>query len=193
MFYRRSLRTFRQSHPRIEITVHTGVSARILEMVRVGIADVGLVTAEVSDRQMVATPLVDHETVVVVPPLHPLAGAEAIRIESLAHYPLILMEVGTNLRTYVDRLFNASGVAQQVTMELDNVEAIKRMIEAELGISLLPRVSIRAEVETGRLAALKMEDAPRSQRRITLVHRRDKYLSVSLRAFLKLLKAEIGI
>ena len=182
------LRRFRESHPCVEIAVHTGVSARILGMVRANEADVGLVTGEVHDRVLTATALADYETVVVVPPSHPLAARSSISASELAGSPLILMETGTNLRTYVDGLLNAAGVEEQVTMELDNVEAIKRMIEAELGLSMLPEVSVSAEVAAGRLVALKLTGVPHARRRIRLVHRRDKYLSTALRAFMHLLE-----
>jgi DNA-binding transcriptional LysR family regulator len=170
------LRCFRQQYPRVEIAVHTGISAQVLEMVRANEVDIGLVTAEVSDPLLTT----------VVPSGHPLAGRTEVGAAELADNPLILMESGTNLRTYVDRLLSAAGVQEQVTMELDNVEAIKRMIEAGLGISLLPEVAVRAEVASGRLVALKLADVPKSNRRIRLVYRRDKYLTVALRAFVEL-------
>ena len=59
----------------------------------------------------------------------------------LAGQPLILMNVGTSLRAYVDLILSAAGITgleKQVVLELDSVEAIKRMVEAELGLSLLP-------------------------------------------------------
>ncbi|MBC8101195.1 MAG: LysR family transcriptional regulator [Cytophagales bacterium] len=203
------LRRFRETlggGERIEIAIHTGVSARILDMVRGGNADIGLVTGEGDAAeaaiQAAATPrdplldvriLADYETCVVVPTLHPLAERKRVTVAQIAPYSMILMESGTNLRTYVDRLLSTAGVPKQITMELDNVEAIKRMIEADLGISILPQVAVRAEVEEGRLAALTLSDSPRrAHRRIALVYRRDKYLSAPLKAFMALLEREVG-
>ena len=181
------LRQFRQAHPRVEIAIQTGVSAQILELVRAGEADVGLVTGEIQDPLLMTIFLADYETRVVVPVGHPLARLTTVRASQLEGSPLILMESGTNLRAYVDRLLNEAGVEEQVALELDNVEAIKRMIEAELGISLLPEVAVRREVTTGRLVALKLADVPRARRQIALVHRRDKYISVALKAFMELM------
>jgi DNA-binding transcriptional LysR family regulator len=160
-------------------------------MVRANEADVGLITTggdDAPDPLLVAETLAEYETRAVVPPNHPLAGRGSVAAGELAGSPLILMEAGTNLRTYADRLLSAAGVAEQATMELDNVEAIKRMIEAGLGVSLLPEVSVRAEVEAGRLDALTLGDVPRTaHRRVALVRRRDKYLPAALRAFVALL------
>ena len=190
------LRIFRQNHSSaVEMVVHTGVSSRVLEMVREGSVDVGLVTGtpadESTDPALTVTILADYETCVVVPPHHPLAAQKTVGAADLSGSPLILMEAGTSLRTYVDHLLSAAGVEEQVALELDNVEAIKRMIMAGLGVSLLPEVSVRTEVEAGHLAALPLVGVPRAHRGIALTHRRDKYLPAALRAFIALLHQEI--
>lgn len=223
------LRRFREAHPGVELSVHTGVSAQVVEMVVANAVDVGIVTGVREQAGLTVLPLAEQATGVVVYPGHPLAeegnwetgklgneegigklgnqemnttgnhpisqfpnslisSSRAVRAEELAGSPLILMEEGTNLRTYVDRLLSAAGVEERVTMELDNVEAIKKMIEARLGISLLPLVSVQAEVEAGRLVALPLADVPGAHRRLAAIHRQDKYLSSTLKAFLSLLK-----
>jgi len=203
------LRRFRDTYSgaeRVEVSIHTGVSARILDMVREGTADIGLVTGGGDDAEAAeaaqAVPrdpalevraLADYATCVVTPPRHPLANRGRVSAAQIAPYPLILMEPGTNLRTYVDRLLSAAGVRQRVTLELDNVEAIKRMVEAELGISILPEVAVRSEVDAGRVAALTLIDTPRrTHRRIALVYRRDKYRTTAMREFLELLERELA-
>ena len=184
------LRKFREDSPGIDISVHTGSSAQVAEMVTGGSVDLGVVTGFRHQPGLVELPLADYATGVVVFPEHPLAanGSKTVKAADLAGCPLILMEEGTNLRTYVDRLLSAAGVAERVTMELDNVEAIKKMIEARLGISLLPLVTVATEVENGRLCALALADVPKAQRRITAIYRHDKYLSSALKAFLSVLQ-----
>jgi len=183
------LRHFRAAHPGVELSVHTGISARVVAMVRSNVVDVGIVTGLQHEDGLVRIPLAEYATVVVVYPEHPLArNAGPIATTDLQGSPLILMEEGTNLRSYVDRLLSAAGVEEQVTMELDNVEAIKKMIEAGLGISLLPLISVMSEVETGRLVVLPLIDVPSAQRRIAAIHRQDKYMGTALKAFLALLR-----
>ncbi len=152
-------------------------------MVRANEADVGLVTGDVHDRVLAATALADYETCVVVPPAHPAGrapvgaaepGRQPAHPDGGRHQPADLRGPPALGR----RRRGAGG-----PWSLDSVEAIKRMIEADLGISLLPEVSVRAEVASGRLHALTLADVPRAHRR--MVHRRDKYLSATLRAFLQ--------
>jgi DNA-binding transcriptional LysR family regulator len=193
------LRRFRETYPGVELSVHTGVSAQVVEMVVANAVDVGVVTGFREQSGLVEIPLADYATGVVVYPGHPLAQRaghfdttpQGVSAEELAGSPLILMEEGTNLRTYVDRLLSAAGVEERVTMELDNVEAIKKMIEARLGISLLPLISVQAEVAAGRLVALPLADVPGAHRRIVAIHRHDKYLSAALKAFLALMKSSL--
>lgn len=188
------LRRFRETHPGVELSIHTGVSAQIAELVQAGSVDLGLVTGSHAHADLVATPLAEYETGVVVYPEHPLAqssprGGEAAGVcaADLAGSPLILMEQGTNLRSYVDRLLSAAGMEEQVSLELDNVEAIKKMIEAGLGISLLPLFSVQAEVDAGRLVALPLAGVPGAHRGLSVLYRKDKYLSAAIRAFQDLL------
>lgn len=187
----RYLRRFREEWPGVELSVHTGPSAQVGEMVAAGTVDVGVVTGYREQIGMVEIPLSDYATGVVVYPEHPMAaaGARPVMAAELSGSPLILMEEGTNLRTYVDRLLSAAGVQERVTMELDNVEAIKKMIEARLGISLLPLVTVETEVAANRLVALPLADVPNAQRRIAAIYRQDKYLTAALKAFLALLRS----
>jgi DNA-binding transcriptional LysR family regulator len=187
------LSQFRELHPGVELAVHTGPSAQVVEMVIANEVDVGIVAGYAAQDGLIGTPLTEYLTVVVVFPGHPLALGDAaapIHTADLAGNPLILMEEGTNLRRYVDRLLSAAGVEERVrvTMELDNVEAIKKMIEAGLGISLLPLISVQSEVASGSLVALQLADVPNAQRRISAIHRRDKYLTVAVKAFLVLMR-----
>src|SRR5579871_786488 len=186
------LRRFREVYPGVELSVHTGVSAQIEEMVLQNAVDVGLMTGFREHPGLVGVGVTEYQTTVVVYPGHPLARkkeGEGVTASELTGSPLILMEEGTNLRTYIDRLLSAAGVEERVTMELDNVEAIKKMIEAQLGISLLPMVSVEAEVAACRLVALPLADVPNAHRPITAVYRHDKYLSVALKGFLDLVRS----
>lgn len=186
------LRRFRELFPDLELRVHTGTSSHIEEMVLAGSIDVGIVTGLRGRSGLVELHLGQYETVVVVYPDHPLAHRPKqgfVQIGEVAAYPLILMEEGTNLRTYVDGLLAEEREGVKVTMELDSVEAIKKMIEARLGISLLPRVSVEFEVQNSRLIALPLENIQKTERQIVAIYRHNKYLTPPTQTFLELLKA----
>ena len=159
-------------------------------MALAGTIDLGLVTGDVDNTLLQEIDLGEYVTCVVVHPDHPLAAKASISAAELAGSQLILMEAGTNLRAHVDRLLSEVGVEEQVALELDNVEAIKRMIEVGLGISMLPEVAIRDEVKSGRLAAIELTEMPASKRRIRIVLRRDRFQSAAVKEFIQLLIEE---
>lgn len=183
------LREFRCAHPGIELALRTGLSAQIRELVRTGLADVGLVTTEGEPLLAEVGPLEVHrlgryETALVVPPGHPLAQNPSATPADLAGESLLAMEPGTNLRAFVDRLLTLGGVSARITMELDSVEAIKRMVEAGMGVALLPRIAAQSEAEAGRLVALPLSGVALADREILLLWRKDHSKNSILRAFL---------
>jgi DNA-binding transcriptional LysR family regulator len=188
----RVISEFRSCYPRIELTVSTGASSRILRLVEENEVDLGLVASELVPSPLVEVPLCDYRTVAIVPSHHHLAGVSDLPIERLACEPLILMKQGTYLRRHVDRLLQSAGVRAKTVMELDNVEVLKKMVETGLGVSLVPEVAVREEVAAGRVAALRLEQAAEPQRQVTLVYRGDRYLTASIRALMELIKAQVG-
>ncbi|WP_395137699.1 LysR substrate-binding domain-containing protein [Armatimonas sp.] len=189
------LTRFRQEYPGIELSLRTGLSARVRELVLSGVVDVGLVTTEgepvESEGALQSESLGVYETVLTVPPGHALAARASATVAELAGEPLLAMTEGTNLRTYAEHVLADAGVAASVTMELDSVEAIKRMVEAGLGISLLPRVAVASEVAAGRLVALTLTGVPLPERHIVLLRRRDKHVTVPLLAFIGLATSRV--
>ncbi len=190
------LTRFRQAHPGIELSLRTGLSARVRELVQSGAVDIGLATTEGEPTQLEGALLSEslgaYETVLTVPPGHALAVQPSATVSELAGEPLLAMAEGTNLRTYAEHVLADAGVAASVTMELDSVEAIKRMVEAGLGISLLPRVAVASEVAAGRLVALTLTGVPLPERHIVLLRRRDKHVTVPLLAFIALATSRVG-
>lgn len=184
------LTQFRQEHPGIELSLRTGLSARVRELVLSGVVDIGLVTTEgepvEQEGVLISESLGVYETVLAVPLGHKLATQATATVTELTGEPLLAMTAGTNLRTYAEHILADAGVAASVTMELDSVEAIKRMVEAGLGVSLLPRVAIAAEVAAGRLVALTLTGIPLPERHIVVLRRRDKHASASLVGFMRL-------
>lgn len=186
------LSAFRRDHPHVEIRVHTGPSALIAERVRANDVDAGIVTGLPPQAGLVSMALARQETGLVVYPGHPLAErGSSVELRELDGAELILMERGATFRAHVDSLLAQAGVDGRAALELDNVESIKKMIEARLGISLLPLASVQQEADDGRLAPLSLAGAAGAFRAVEFIHRPDKFLSASLRAFLRLAEAEL--
>jgi DNA-binding transcriptional LysR family regulator len=183
-----ALAAFRQAYPRVQLLVQTGTSREVTEWVAAGRADVGIVTTVYERDDLEHASLFRDEILFVVRGGHPLAASPGFeRAEALAALvaePFILFPPGTGFRAYVEQWFAARGVAPRVTMELDSVEAVKALAEAGLGAAAVPRVALREELASGRLAPVLLPEEPPLYREVSRVLRRDKYVSRPLAALL---------
>jgi len=142
---------------------------------------VHFVTAELDHGPIVAqgvVPVLDDDFVAVGPRDAATAAARA-SARWLAARPLVLFEPGANTRRLIDEWFARAGVRARPVMELGNVEAIKELVAAGLGWSVLPALSVRTPSRRRQLAVLPL--APRLQRQLAWVLRRDKPLNRALR------------
>src|SRR5512145_3069755 len=170
-----ALRRFRTRHPETEVVVVTGNAAEITRAIVANTLDVGIVSLPVRDRELAVTPFFHDELVAIAPPAPTLAG-----------YPLILFEGGATLRRVIDGWFHRAGVAPRSPMELGNTEAIKKLVEAGLGLSVTSWFSVKREVRAGSLTAMRL--MPALERQVGLVRRRDKPRTPALDAFVAALE-----
>jgi DNA-binding transcriptional LysR family regulator len=151
------LETFRQQYPGIEMAIKTGRSSEVLQMVlseqiQVGIAR-GLVHPEV-----VTTHLYDEQVVLVTHPEHRFVRTGTASIYEVATEPLILYDKESTYFLLIDRVCREAGIVPNIQMDLDSIEATKRMIERGLGISFLPLNSLHRELAMGALARVQLQE-----------------------------------
>jgi DNA-binding transcriptional LysR family regulator len=166
------LSRFRGEYPNIQVVVRTGHSEEILDMVLREQVELGLVR-ELRHPDIVATPLYEDELVLVVEPSHPFASARRIRVADFASEHLILFDHTSTYHELTSTLFREAGVVPRGVMELDTIDAAKKMVEQGLGVALLPYTAVASEVAAGRLASAKLADAKAIRRRVVAVRRRD--------------------
>jgi DNA-binding transcriptional LysR family regulator len=166
------LKLFAQSHPRVAVSVRTGHSEEMLDLVLREQVDVGLVRA-LHHRDIVSTPLYEDRLVLVVDPAHSFADKGRIRLREIAGEQLILFDRTSSYHELTNALFRTAGIAPTGVMELDNIDAAKKMVEQGFGVALLPHTSVTDELESGRLAEVAIRDAQPVRRQIVAVRRRD--------------------
>jgi len=187
-----ALRRFRVRYPETEVVIVTGNAAEITRAIVANELDVGIVSLPVRDRELAVTPFFRDELVAIAGPewgrVKARPGGRAatrapksIDAPALADYPLILFEAGATLRRVIDGWFHRAGVAPRSPMELGNTEAIKKLVEAGLGLSVTSWFSVQAEVRQRVLRAIRL--TPPLERQIGLVRRRDKPKTPALDAF----------
>jgi len=156
-----------------------------------GEVDFGVVALPARRPQLEIVPLADDELVMVAPPGHPAVRRARCPLSVLDGLPFVGFDRDIPTRRLVDRLLRRHGARVSYVMELDNVETIKRSVEAGLGLSLLPAPALAAEIRARTLVARRPLEGP-FHRAIGVIYRRGRERSAAGRAFLSLLTAELG-
>ena len=166
------LERFHAAHPRVQLSVRTGHSEEVLEMVVRRQVQIGLVRA-LRHPDVAVVPLYEDELVLVTDPQHAFAARGEIALEAIAGERLILFDRASSYHDLTSAFLGEAGVIPSGLMELDNIDASKKMVAQGLGVALLPRTAVAEELATGRLAPIRILDAPPLRRRIVALHRRE--------------------
>ena len=151
------LDTFHGSHPGIDVAIKTGRSSEVLRMLLADEVQVGLARTIVHP-EIEARHLYDEHVVLVTHPSHPFAKAGEASIYDVANEPLILYDRESSYFVLINRVVREAGIVPNVKMDLDSIDATKRMIERGLGISFLPRNSMHQELELGTLSTMPIKE-----------------------------------
>ena len=153
------LKDLSEAHPAAEVSVMTGTSDALVKQILAGELDVAFVSLPVKARHVETEQLSSDQLVAIFSPRHPLAGQRVVSAFTLAGERLILGERGGNTRRLIDEFFADSGLKPTVAMELSRQAAIKKMVEADMGVGIVPLRSVLEEVEQGRLVRSWIEGA----------------------------------
>ncbi len=153
------LKELRKQHPAAEIAVTSGTSEVLVDQILAGEVDVAFVSLPVDERGIKTERLSDDQLVAIASPRHRLAKQRTISAYTLAGERLILGERGGNTRRLIDQFFAQAGATLHVAMELSRQQAIKRMVEEDMGVGIVPLQSVKDEVEKGKLIRWWIEGA----------------------------------
>jgi DNA-binding transcriptional LysR family regulator len=169
------LARFSAAHPGVRLAVKTGTSEEILDMVLHDQVQLGIIRA-LANPEVETIPLYTDTLVLIAGPGHRLArsspGRQA-RMADLAGEVLVLFGRSSSYVEFTTATFRQAGVLPGSVLELDNIEAAKKMVERGLGVSLVPTSTVAGELAAGTLARIELVDAAPARRQIVAVRRRD--------------------
>ena len=177
---------FLRDYPKANVHLQYQHPRRVYELVETDQVDLGLVSYPRSSRTIKATTWREEPMVLVCAPGNRLAHRELVALEDLHGLDVIGFDADLEIRNEIDRVLSAKGVEVRVTMEFDNTETIKRAVEIDAGISLLPEPTVDREVAAGALVARPIAGID-LKRPIGIVQRRGKELGKTARRFMQLL------
>ena len=153
------LKELRKQHPAAEISVTSGTSEVLVDQILAGEVDVAFVSLPVDVRGIKTERLSEDQLVAIASPRHKLAKQRTVSAYTLAGERLILGERGGNTRRLIDQFFAQAGVTLHVAMELSRQQAIRRMVEEDMGVGIVPLQSVKEDVEKGKLIRWWIEGA----------------------------------
>jgi DNA-binding transcriptional LysR family regulator len=183
------LRALRNKFPSLDIVVSTGNTPDILKSVDDNMIDVGLITLPAPGRMFDVQPVLDDEFVAITA-RGAVALPEKVTPSDLAKLPVVLYEPGANTRQLIDQWAMRAGIALKPVMELGSVEAIKELVGAGLGCSIVPALSLPTAGARRRTIVRPLY--PRLSRKLAIVMRRDKPLQRGLREVVTAIKEFAG-
>lgn len=184
-----SFRRFRDQFPQIEIFVEIDATRPLTERVLDGRLEMAVVTLPWKDRRLSTVSMFDDVLIPVARAGHPLVDKKLVSPTELSREPMIAYHSGSVTRRLLDDLFRTWGTTPPIVLEIDSPAAILRLVEAGIGVSFVPELSARGELEEGRLRRLNTRPG-KLVRRIGIVTRRGAAFSPAATRFLRLLETD---
>ncbi|MEP6570564.1 MAG: LysR family transcriptional regulator [Acidobacteriota bacterium] len=185
------LKEVRKQHSGAEITVGSGTSEALVRQILGGELDVAFVSLPVEARGINTERLSQDQLVAVASPRHRLARQRTVSAYTLAGEKLILGERGGNTRRLIDQFFAQAGVTLHVSMELSRQAAIRRMVEEDMGVGIVPLQTVSDAVDKGRLIRWWIEGAQINWE-LGLARLTGGYESPILQTFIKLARSHFA-
>jgi DNA-binding transcriptional LysR family regulator len=170
-----AMRGFMAENPGVDISLIVGNTEEMAAALHAGELDFAVVEGEISDNAVSAATWRQDELAIVVPPKHRFASRRRMRIAELENERWILREKGSGTRSTLENLLAQEGIHISDVREIGHTEAIKRAVEAGMGISCLSVLAVSRETKAGTLAAIKLN--PPLNRRFTLLQFKNRYMS----------------
>jgi len=183
----RYVQEFMSRHPKANVRLEYLHPDRVLESVEQGQADIGIVSYPRSTRTLEAEPWREEPMVLVCAPGNPFAGRVQVGLGELHGQRMVAFDSELVIRHELDRALAAAAAEPAVVMEFDNIETIKRAVEIDAGIALLPEPTVGRELAAGTLSAVRLE-GDELIRPLGIIHARGKPLPPTAERFVELLR-----
>jgi len=181
------VKRFMVVHPDVNVHIEYLSAGAIYELVLSGEVDIGLVAVPRRDKRLDVHEFEDEPLVLVCSPKHPLARESAVDIHRLQFERFIAFEKDVPTRAWIDGILERYSTVVRPVMEFDNIETVKRAVEIDSGISILPSTAVHQEVGNGTIKAIDFSNE-NFVRPTGIIVRKGKILTRAGRYLIELLR-----
>lgn len=181
------IKKFLKDYPTVHVHVEYRRANQVYDEVLGNVVDLGLVAYPNRDPKLETIPLRKDPLVMICHPQHPLAKSKNIKLKALAGQKFIGFEPDIPTRKAIDKVLRDKEVVVKVVMEFDNIETVKRAVEIDAGVAIVPQSTVTQEVSKQTLAQVQIEDADLF-RPLAAIYKKNKVLSPAMKQFLAVVK-----
>ena len=182
------LKKFLKAYPTVNVHVEYRRSNQVDDDVLGNVVDLGLVAYPLKDSKLEVVPLRKDMMVLICHPQHPLAKSKSVALKAISGQKFIGFEPDIPTRRAIDKILKENEIHVQHVMEFDNIETVKRAVEIDAGIAIVPHGTITQEIAKQTLVEIKIEDEE-FYRPLAAIHKKNKVLSPAMKQFLTVLKS----
>ncbi|QKY69999.1 LysR family transcriptional regulator [Lentibacillus sp. CBA3610] len=176
-----AISTFKQSYPNVDLSVFGLRTGDIKKGLLENGLDLGISFLPVEDEELASIPLYTEELSLAVPVGHPLAQ-EKVELETLEHFPTVLLPENYFLRQLIDSYCAKLGISLHPTLEMTMLESLTQMVSEGIGVTILPAPYLDF-LNNSHIVKVRLVN-PVLERKIGFVYRKDKYMCATTRAFI---------
>ena len=180
------LKEYRRLYPDVDVSLKFGSCADFRHYLSENLIDVAFsLGVKIDSDEFISDIELPEPMLILAYPGHPLIGKESILPIDIENESLILTETGCSYRAAFERILKDAGIKPKITLETGSVQAIKQFTMSGLGITLLPEVAVKDEVDSGKLIPLNWA-GPSLNIISQIIYHKDKWISPALRQFIAL-------
>lgn len=185
----RLIAEFVDLYPQVDMGVTIGNTEEIVQAVRLNTLDLGLVEGNVSATDLIVTPYMKDEMILVAAADHPLSSLRLVETNLLQNQIWVLRENGSGTREYCEQFIQQSAIHIQRSYVFNSSQGVKEAVAAGLGIAMLSRLVVRKELETGEISEIIIKGS-RLDRDFSLIRKQDHAATMSADVFMQKLLAQ---
>ncbi len=183
------VKKFLRTYPTVNVHVEYRRANEVYDDVLGNVVDVGLVAYPTKDSKLEIVPLHKDPLVLICHPQHPFAKQKNVKLKALVGQKFIGFEPDIPTRKAIDKILREHGVSVHNVMEFDNIETVKRAVEIDAGVAIVPSGTVTQEVTKETLAAVMLEGG-NFFRPLAAIYKKNKVLSPAMKQFLATLKED---
>jgi DNA-binding transcriptional LysR family regulator len=183
------MKRFLKGYPTVKVHVEYRRANQVYEDVLGNVVDIGLVAYPNKDVRLDTAPLRRDRLVLICHPDHELAKSGKIRLKQLSGQKFISFEPDIPTRKAIDRILKDHDVSVKTVMEFDNIETVKRAVEIDAGVAIVPQGTVAQEVNKTTLAQVEFEGED-FYRPLAVIYKKSKVLSPAIKQFISILQEQ---